>query len=113
MSSETFTYKGISAGKYIEGEIEAINQEEASFKLKEQKIIITNLVKAKKKGFDIYLVFIIQREDCKIFKIADDIDKNYKKLLTFAQKNKLKIICYDCKFLPKGIIINNKLKFLN
>ena len=49
MASETFTYKGISAGKYIEGEIEAINQEEASFKLKEQKIIITNLVKAKKK----------------------------------------------------------------
>ena len=49
MSSETFTYKGISAGKYIEGEIEALNQEEASYKLKEQKVIITNLVKAKKK----------------------------------------------------------------
>ena len=49
MSSETFTYKGISAGKYVEGNIEAINQEEASFKLKEQKIIITNLVKTKKK----------------------------------------------------------------
>ena len=74
---------------------------------------LRELVKAKKRGFDIYLVFIIQREDCKIFKIADDIDKNYKKLLTFAQKNKLKIICYDCKFLPKGIIINNKLKFIN
>ena len=37
MSSETYTYKGISAGKYIEGEIEALNQEEASYKLKEQK----------------------------------------------------------------------------
>ena len=49
MSSETFTYKGISAGKYIEGEIEALNQEEASYKLKEQKIIITNLAKTKKK----------------------------------------------------------------
>ena len=49
MSSETFTYKGISAGKYIEGEIEALNQEEASYKLKEQKIIITNLVKTKRK----------------------------------------------------------------
>ena len=34
MSSETFTYKGISAGKYVEGDIEALNQEEASFKLK-------------------------------------------------------------------------------
>ena len=49
MSSETFTYKGISAGKYVEGDIEALNQEEASFKLKEQKIIITNLVRTKKK----------------------------------------------------------------
>ena len=49
MSSETYTYKGISGGKYIEGDIEALNQEEASFKLKEQKIIITNLVRSKKK----------------------------------------------------------------
>ena len=49
MSSETYTYKGISGGKYIEGDVEALNQEEASFKLKEQKIIITNLVKSKKK----------------------------------------------------------------
>ena len=50
MSSETFSYKGISAGKYIEGEIEAINQEEASFKLKDQKIIITKLIRTKKKA---------------------------------------------------------------
>ena len=33
----------------MEGEIEALNQDEASHKLKEQKIIITNLVKGKKK----------------------------------------------------------------
>ena len=46
---EAFTYKGISAGKYVEGEIEALNQDEASFKLKEQKVIITNLVKSAKK----------------------------------------------------------------
>ena len=46
---EAFTYKGISAGKYVEGEIEALNQEEASHKLKEQKIIITNLIRTKKK----------------------------------------------------------------
>ena len=52
MSSESFTYKGISAGKYVEGDIEALNQEEASFKLKEQKIIITKLVRAKKKKSD-------------------------------------------------------------
>ena len=49
MSSETYTYKGISAGKYIEGTIDAINQEEANYKLKEQKIIITNITRTKKK----------------------------------------------------------------
>ena len=50
MSSETYSYKGISAGKYVEGSIEAMNQEEASFKLKEQKIIITKLIRTKKKA---------------------------------------------------------------
>ncbi len=49
---EAFTYKGIAAGKYVEGEIEALNQDEASHKLKEQKVIITNLVKSKKKKAD-------------------------------------------------------------
>ena len=72
---------------------------------------IRELISAKKKGYDVYLAFVIQREDCKIFKIAKDIDPNYQKLLTFALKNKLKIICYDCKFLSKGILINNKIKF--
>ena len=46
---EFFSYKGISEGKYVEGEIEALNQDEASHKLKEQKVIITNLIKSKKK----------------------------------------------------------------
>ena len=49
---DVFTYKGISEGKYVEGEIEALNQDEASHKLKEQKIIITNLVRSKKKKGD-------------------------------------------------------------
>ena len=49
---EAYSYKGISEGKYVEGEIEALNQEEASHKLKEQKIIITNLIRTKKKKAD-------------------------------------------------------------
>ena len=73
---------------------------------------LNELIVAKNRGFDIYLVFIIQREDCKKFKIAGDIDPKYKKLLTFALKNKLKVICYDCKFLSKGIIINNRVNFI-
>ncbi len=47
---ELYTYKGIADGKYVEGEIEALNPDEASHKLKEQKVIITNLIKSKKKS---------------------------------------------------------------
>ena len=73
---------------------------------------IRELVQAQNRGFNIYLAFVIQREDCKTFKIAEDIDPEYKKLLTFALKNNLKVLCYDCKFLSKGIIINNKINFI-
>ena len=45
---EFFTYKGISQGKYVDGDIEALNIQEATFKLKNEKIIITTLVKSKK-----------------------------------------------------------------
>ena len=44
-----FQYKGISQGKYVEGEIEALNNAEAAHKLKEKKVIITKLKEAKKK----------------------------------------------------------------
>ena len=46
-----FAYTGISrAGKYVEGQIEALNNEEAAHKLKQQKVIITKLIKSKKKN---------------------------------------------------------------
>ena len=40
-----YTYKGIQNNKYPEGKVEAINKDEASYKLKKQKIIITFLEK--------------------------------------------------------------------
>jgi len=40
-----YHYKGIQGNKYTDGNIEALNKEEAAFKLKEQKIIITSLDK--------------------------------------------------------------------
>ena len=46
-----FEYKGISASnKYVEGNIEALNNEEAADKLKQQKIIIPKLFRSKKKN---------------------------------------------------------------
>ena len=72
---------------------------------------LNELINATKKGFDAYLLFVIQRNDCDKFDIAKDIDPEYSKTLIKAVKNKVKILCYDCKFSSKGIILNNKIKF--
>ena len=72
---------------------------------------VKELLKAKQKGFEIYLLFVIQRNDCSKFQIAKDIDPKYCKLLIKAVKKNLKILCYDCKFSPKGIKLNREIKF--
>ena len=50
-----FHYKGIALGKYVEGDIEALNDSEAAHKLKDQKIIITKLKQEKKRLQKIHL----------------------------------------------------------
>ena len=42
--------------------------------------------------------------------IAKDIDPKYANALGKAIKNKLNILCYDCKFSSKGIILNKQIK---
>ena len=71
---------------------------------------IDELIKAKNKGYDIYLMFVIQRDDCDQFSIARDIDPKYADLLSDAIKKKLNILCYDCKFSRKGIKLNKQIK---
>ncbi len=72
---------------------------------------IKELINAKKKGYKIYMLYLIQREDCNLFTIAKDIDPNYSNSLSKAIKKKLNILCYDCKFSSKGIKLNRKIKF--
>ena len=72
---------------------------------------INELVKASEKNYKIFILYLIQRDDCKSFAIAKDIDPAYAAALTKAIKKKLNIICYDCKFSTKGIKLNNKINF--
>ena len=71
---------------------------------------INELIKASKKGYKIYIAFIIQREDCDQLSIASDIDPEYSQILSKAIRNKLKVLSYDCKFSTKGIKLNKKIK---
>ena len=72
---------------------------------------IKELIKSNEKGYKIYILYLIQRNDCKSFKIADDIDPEYSDSLSKAVKKNLNVLCFDCKFSPKGIKLNQKVKF--
>ena len=72
---------------------------------------INELLRASKLGYDIYLLFLIQRNDCKEFCLAKDIDPEYTSCLLKGVKKKLKVLCYDCKLSSKGIKLNRKIKF--
>ena len=70
---------------------------------------LKELIKAREKGYQIYLLYVIQREDCNIFEPAKDIDPEYCEFLAKVVKKKLNILCYDCKFLTKGIKLNREI----
>ena len=73
---------------------------------------INELLNAGEKNYKIFILYLIQREDCEAFVIAKDIDPNYAIALSKAVKKNLNIVCYDCKFSSKGIKLNKKIKII-
>ena len=73
---------------------------------------LRKLIEAKKEGYESYILYLIQREDCNQFKIADKIDIEYKKAFIEAKKKGVKILCYNCKLSPQEIKVNKPVKIL-
>ena len=72
---------------------------------------LNELCNAKKKGYQSYILYLIQREDCDSFKIAEDIDEEYKAAFSKALKSGVKILCYDCKLNNEEIKLNNQISY--
>ena len=72
---------------------------------------LNQLIKAKKKGYKVYMLYLVQIEGCDSFKIADDIDREYKIMFDKALKNGIKILCYDCKLNNEEIKLNKQIEY--
>jgi len=72
---------------------------------------LNELCLAKKKGYQSYILYLIQREDCDSFKIAKDIDEEYKIAFGKALKTGVKILCYDCKLNSEEIKLNKQVNY--
>ena len=74
---------------------------------------IKTLMDAHKKGYECYVLFLVQIENCKYFRIAKDIDKEYYENYKLAKKSGVKFIAYNCKVGPKEIKIDKKIEILD
>ena len=72
---------------------------------------LKELIAAKKKGFDSYILYLIQRDDCNSFIVAEDIDQKYKLAFKEALNNGVNVLCYDCKLSSEEIILNKEIKY--
>jgi sugar fermentation stimulation protein A len=71
------------------------------------------LIKAIKKGYKTYLLFLVQIQGIENFKIAKDIDKEYYENYKLAKKAGVNFLAYRCKISSKEIKIEQKIKIIN
>ena len=74
---------------------------------------LLTLIDAIKKGYKTYLLFLVQIQNMKYFKIAKDIDEQYYKNYILAKKAGVNFLAYRCNISSKNIIIDQKLKILD
>ncbi len=60
-------------------------------------------------GHRAMMVYLIQRDDCTEFRIADDLDPTYKAALDSALQNGVEAVCYGCNLSPKEIIVEARI----
>ena len=74
---------------------------------------LLELIDAIKKGYKAYLIYLVQIQNMKYFKIAKDIDIEYNKNYLIAKKAGVNFLAYRCKINSKQILIDKKLKILD
>ena len=74
---------------------------------------LLTLIDAIKKGYKSYLIFLVQIQNMKYFKIARDIDNEYYKNYLIAKKAGVNFLAYRCKINTKKIVIEKKLEIIN
>ena len=74
---------------------------------------LLTLIDAIKKSYKTYLIFLVQIQNMKYFKIAKDIDEEYYKTYLIAKKAGVNFLAYRCDISSKKIFIDKKLKIID
>ena len=65
-----------------------------------------------KNGDRAVMLFLVQRDDCRKFAIARDLDPDYAQRFVEARANGVETICYSCKMSPEEISVQRTLDII-
>ena len=71
---------------------------------------INELIQCTEKGYEAYILFVIQMKGIKEFRPNDGTHRAFGDALRSAQKAGVKIIAYDCRVTPEEMVIEKNIK---
>ncbi len=71
---------------------------------------LEELITLAENGFEAYAMFVVQMKDVLYFTANGKNDPDFERALKKAQKNGVKILCFDCKVKKDEMLIENPVK---
>lgn len=65
-----------------------------------------------RQGHRAAILFVVQREDCSVFSIAESIDPLYARLFREVLEQGVEAYCYTCKISPKSVELAHPIKIM-
>ncbi len=63
-------------------------------------------------GHRAVMVYLVQRQDCRTFSVAGDIDPTYAETLKVARTRGVETLCYSCKMTTNSIVVDRPVEML-
>lgn len=108
-TSQPFTYVEVKNVHMRRGKIAAFPSSVTTRGAKHMR----ELSEMVRQGHKACVVYVVQRNDCEGFEIANDIDPIYGQETLKALANGVKALVYACEVSPEAIKISTRLKFIS
>lgn len=72
---------------------------------------INELISCLEKGFEAYIIFVVQMKGVKTFEPNSENHKEFADVLAFAKEKGVNVLVYDCIVTPDSIMIDSRIEY--
>ncbi len=73
---------------------------------------LRELIEVRRSGHRAVMLYVIQRQDCRYFGLAEDIDPVYAQTARLAREEGVEFLAYHCSLTPSGIAMTDQVEVL-